>query len=111
MIQSLTRSSALVTGNWWRSLGIWVLLSFVPAFVLGVLVSILLTFWENQSGFAVIVLQGGFPALLVVPLSTIAQTLLYFDLRARREQYVSQIMGGAVEVPPAPGPEYFPHRC
>jgi hypothetical protein len=101
-IQSLARSSVLVTGNWWRSLGIWVLLSVVPAFVAGVLVSVLLALWEDPNGFAIIVLRGVFPALLVVPLSTIAQTLLYFDLRARRQRYISQIMGEGMEVPPAP---------
>jgi hypothetical protein len=107
-IQSLTRSSALVTGNWWRSLGIWILLSFAPAFVAGIAVTALLALWEDPNAFAVIVLRGVFPALLIVPLSTIAQTLLYFDLRARRERYISQIMGGGVEVPPAPKVELSP---
>jgi hypothetical protein len=106
--QSLSRSGALVTGNWWRSLGIWVLLSLAPSFIFGILVSILLASWEDPSGFAVIVLRGVFPALLLVPLSTIAQTLLYFDLRARREQYISRIMGGEGEIPYAPKPEYSP---
>ena len=107
-IQSLTRSSALVTGNWWRSLGIWILLSFAPAFVAGIAVTALLALWEDPNAFAVIVLRGVFPALLIVPLSTIAQTFLYFDLRARRERYISQIMGGGVEVPPAPKVELSP---
>jgi hypothetical protein len=106
--ESLSRSSALVTGNWWRSLGIWAVLSAAPAFVAGILVSVILALWEDSNGFAAIVLQGIFPALLVVPLSTIAQTILYFDLRARREQYIAQIMGGEVEVPPAPKLEYSP---
>jgi hypothetical protein len=108
VIQSLPRSSALVSGNWWRSLGIWVLLSLAPAFVLGIPVSFLLSLWEDPNGFAIIVLRGIFPALIVVPLSTVAQTLLYSDLRARRQQYISQIMGGGVEVPAAPKAEPAP---
>lgn len=107
--QSLSRSSALVSGNWWRSLGIWVLLTLAPPFIVGIPVSLILAFWEQPSGLGAIVFQGIFPALVVLPLSIIAQTLLYFDLCTRREQYVFQIMGGGEEVPFAPKPEYSPH--
>jgi len=106
-IQSLTRSSALITRNWWRSLGIWVLLSLVPSFVLAIPFSLMAS-WIDPGEFGAIVLQGILPAILVVPLSAIAQTILYFDLRARRERYISQITGAGVEVPPAPEPELSP---
>jgi hypothetical protein len=109
--QSLHRSSALVARNWWRSLGIWALLDLVPALIVGSPVFILITSWGDPGGSAAIILQRVLslsPALVVFPLSKIAETLLYFDLLTRREQYTSQIMGGGMEVPLASHPEYSP---
>jgi hypothetical protein len=109
--QSLARSSALVTGNWWRTLGVCILPAIAPTIVVGIPVLVALAFWGDPAGFVATVLQrvvSMSPTLVIVPLATIAQTLLYFDLRARRERYISQIMGGAVEVPPPLRPEYAP---
>ncbi len=107
LTQSLRRSSELVAGNWWRAFGIWALFTTATA-IAGSAFRTLLIPLEQPDGIYTVILQVVFPALLFAPLATIAHTLLYFDLRARREQYISQIMGGGVGIPPAPGPEYSP---
>jgi hypothetical protein len=110
--QTFPRSSDLVTGNWWRGFGIWVLLTLVPV-VAGPPIVILFMFWGRLGGFEAVVFQSVFPALIIAPLSTIAQTTLYFDIRVRRERYSPDIMAGELgpespEAPAAVRPEHVP---
>ena len=96
---AIKRSWNLVQGNWWRTCGIFMaimlafigaaLIIFIPAGMF--LPAILLTF-----------LSAAFSAA-VTPLVTIAITVLYFDIRVRKEQYNHDDL--ARELGEAPGME------
>ena len=77
-IDALSRSSALVRGNWWRVLGILLVLFLIVLII------------RNASFY----LRGGAPVIatiivviLAFPIATIGMTLLYYDLRVRKEGY------------------------
>ena len=78
-LAALARSSDLVRGNWWRVFGILLLIVILLAIANGIAYGIL----------GLITLVG--PLLIVViavlfaPVMTITQTLLYHDLRVRRD--------------------------
>ena len=84
-LDALKRSQELVKGNWWRVFGIgvvFVLLGIallIPAIIVSVIV-----------GFANTVLSNvvlGVAVALVTPVLYIGSTLLYIDLRVRKEGY------------------------
>lgn len=103
---AIKRSWNLVQGNWWRTCGIFMaimlafigaaLIIFIPAGMF--LPAILLTF-----------LSAAFSAA-VTPLVTIAITVLYFDIRVRKEQYnhddLARELGEVPGIEDAAGPEY-----
>jgi hypothetical protein len=89
--EAVGRSAFLVTGFWWRTFGIMVViavLEFILSFILGF-----------SAGIAILVLPGidmltkelavnvvaGILGSLVLPLVPIGYTLLYVDLRVRKE--------------------------
>ena len=82
---ALRRSQELVKGNWWRVFGIgvgFVLLGIallIPAIVASVIVGFINAVLSN------VVL--GVAVALVTPVLYIGSTLLYIDLRVRREDY------------------------
>ena len=75
---ALDGSASLVVGQWWRTLGIVLVisLSVLPASI----------FTANPGALPVLVAAtvGSLLLALVLPFVIIAQTLLYFDLKARR---------------------------
>ena len=73
---ALARSSELVQDNWWRVFGILLLIGILSAIVNGILSAAL-----GQIPYAGSVVA----AVLLAPVMIIAQTLLYHDLRVRRE--------------------------
>ena len=84
-LDALKRSQELVKGNWWRVFGIGVVLILlgiallIPAIIASVIV-----------GFASAVLANvalGVAVALVTPVLYIGSTLLYIDLRVRKEGY------------------------
>jgi uncharacterized membrane protein YesL len=82
---ALRRSHELVKGNWWRVFGIgvvFVLLGIallIPAIIASVIVGFINDVLSN------VVL--GVAVALVTPVMYIGSTLLYIDLRVRREGY------------------------
>ena len=68
---ALSRSSELVHDNWWRVLGILLAVGIVVA-----IINIILAF---------IPILGTLASILTTPVFFIAHTLLYYDLRVRRE--------------------------
>lgn len=105
-IVALGRSWALVRGNWWRTfrLGLVFLLLVVAG---GFLLS--LPGWAvghaNATLGDILRALGG---VFVAPIGYIGATLIYFDLRARKEGLtLSRLvleLGGAPQGPPAEGP-------
>ena len=81
---ALSYSADAVAGRWWRTLGmaiiLWIIVQ-VPASVIGGFV-----------GFAPVLIAGTASAVVtaaILPIGVIAMTLLYLDLKARRETDVS----------------------
>ncbi len=110
--EGLKRSSALVSGHWWRSFGFFLLISVLPSLILGLAVRAILSA-ASVGGFAGTVVQGLIPGLFTTPLSAVSMTILYFDLRARKLPPSPQPAAGEADVPPfgapaPPGPEPDP---
>ena len=93
-IGSLQRSFALVRGSWWRVFEVAVMLSLI-ALGLAVLITIPIAIFsflagtDLASGLATFSLSLGstIVGILVPPVVFIAWTLLYYDMRVRREEY------------------------
>jgi hypothetical protein len=88
-IRGLGRSWNLVSGQWWRTFGIllivWIMQLIITygLVILFGLIAALVTTGDFQ--LAVAQVGGTLLSALVSPIATIAITLLYFDLRVRKE--------------------------
>ncbi|MHB8508178.1 MAG: hypothetical protein ACYDGR_05940 [Candidatus Dormibacteria bacterium] len=100
---SFHRSSTLVRGSWWRVFGI--------LFLVGILVALLGSVVGLVAGFLgavapadyrrlVSALLGTLATSVVLPLPALVSTLLYLDLRVRKEQLDLQVMAGQSGAPP-----------
>jgi len=78
------RSAHLVAGSWWRVLGIWLMLG-----LLGVVPQVIISPAASLSPVLVSALATAAVAALALPFVAIGQTLLYFDLTARKEADVT----------------------
>ena len=93
-LKSLGRSLELVRGNWWRVLGVGLVLSLV-ALGLGIVVALpvavasVVASADASSTVSVVLLELGrvAVAIAVTPVLFIAWTLLYYDIRVRNEEY------------------------
>lgn len=82
---ALARSSALVKHNWWRAFGITLLFGMIASTISSVL--------------AVIPILGAIAgALLSVPIAVIGITLLYYDLRVKKEGYTTDTLANELEL-------------
>lgn len=80
--EALSKSAAVVIGSWWRTLGIYVaiwLCAVAPAVFVFLVVALAPIAISSTATAAV--------DALVLPFFTVAVTLLYFDLKARKESY------------------------
>ena len=93
-IGSLRRSFALVRGSWWRVLGVALTFSLV-GFGLAIVVTIPLAIISMVASAdatagvvtALVVLGQVIVGIVVPPVLFIAWTLLYYDMRVRKEEY------------------------
>jgi hypothetical protein len=108
--RAISRSGGLVRGSWWRvfaiTAGVYLTLGIIEIAIDAGLSPAL------RSATVYIVMQVVI-ALLIIPFSVTVDTLLYFDLRIRKEQYtvdkMADEMGEEVPVPlPAAQPEQSP---
>ena len=82
---ALRRSSALVKQSWWRVLGIMLLFGLIAGAISGVL--------------GIIPVLGSIVgAILSAPVAIIGSTLLYYDLRVRKEGYSLEVLAGELAV-------------
>jgi hypothetical protein len=113
---ALKRSFALVQGRWWATFGRLVVSYILVTVVTGVLSVVLLApaIWAvDDTSFGALVLEhlANFAvSLLTTPFLAAVITLVYFDLRVRKEGFdlalLAERMGGA----PAEGPAPFASR-
>ncbi len=100
-LDALGRSWQLVRGSFWRVLGTVILISllvqilvFIPGLIFGI--GINAVFSDPLRDFAIrqslSTLVGYISQMLFLPISIIAYTLLYYDLRVRKEGYDLQLL-------------------
>ena len=119
--KALGRSYDLIKGRWWATLGrfaVAALLTFAVAFVIGAIVgvgggSVGSTHVAAGSGsFGNVVLQGILQCaanIIVLPFWAAVATVVYFDLRVRKESFdPSRPAPGAGPEPQAPAPPPAP---
>ena len=82
---ALSRSSALVKESWWRVLGIMLLFGLIAGAISGVLGMIP-------------VLGSIVGAILSALVAIIGSTVLYYDLRVRKEGYSLEVLAGELGV-------------
>ena len=87
-LSAVARSWDLVSGAWWRTFGLLLLIGLI----LGVL--------QSAIGFllsALPAVEALVTSLIVLPLSLIGNLLIYMDLRARKQTYRTEDLAGELE--------------
>jgi hypothetical protein len=128
-LKALGRSYQLVKGRWWRTL--WALfLSFLVASLAGGFVVVVLSLPllavspDSPGGVAITALANTVSSVIFLPFQAAVLTVVYFDLRGRREGLDLTAIGAQLGVPPSdqsparaiqggfvppqPGPTYHP---
>ena len=82
---ALSRSSGLVKKNWWRVLGIMLVVALISGAISAILGMI-------PTVGAII------GSILVTPIYAIANTLLYYDLRVRKEEYSLEALASELHI-------------
>ena len=82
---ALSRSSALVKKNWWRVLGITLVVALISAAI-----SLILGMIPTVGAILA--------SILVTPIYMIASTLLYYDLRVRKEGYSLEALASELHI-------------
>ena len=97
-VSALARSYRLVKGSWWRVFGILLVVGLV-ALGLGILVnipfmvsSLIAGNVASELGLALQYLGALVVELVIAPVVFIAGTLLYYDLRLRKEEYSFSVL-------------------
>ena len=106
---ALKRSRQLVKGRWWPTVGVLVLMTILSGIVSAVFLGLfagVVSVSDNEVAAAVAdaVAQTASSAL-TTPLSAAVLTVLYFDLRVRKEGFDLELMARrlGVDAPAAPG--------
>jgi hypothetical protein len=103
VLRGFTRSWRLVSGSWWRVFGIGLLVIILVGIVQGVLSSLLgALFLGHGSDPQFIFLRqalGGILGIFVQPITLAALTLLYYDLRIRKEGFDLELAAQSMDHP------------
>ena len=94
-IEAMSRSAGLVTGSWWRVFGIglvFIIMMFVAQLVIGIPISFIATGVGGEADDVIQAIGSGIGSILIFPFMWIGITLLYYDLRLRREEFNIDIM-------------------
>jgi hypothetical protein len=95
-IRGLARSWALTRGSFWRTLWLWLLLLLITGIASAVLTFAVQTplssFGSTAYQLTVRTIIGAVIGVLVSPITLIASTLYYYDLRIRREAYDLELL-------------------
>jgi hypothetical protein len=90
-VNALGRSWQLVEGRWWRTVGIFLVVVIMTTLALaimgatgGAIIGLVPGLSDDLRG-ALVQVTGSLSGALVLPVSYIAITLMYYDLRVRRE--------------------------
>jgi hypothetical protein len=112
---ALGRSRRLVRDRWWPTFGIIVLailLTYVISLIVGGLSGALIggaTSGSSSIGGIVIAIIGGtLSRMLTTPFTAAVLTVLYFDLRVRKEGFDLQLLAERIGLAPRPRGEFRP---
>lgn len=103
---ALGRSNKLVQGRWWATAGVllvsYVLVGIVSAIVQGLLSAVAALPSHPSVVLAVVVatLSGTVGAVISNPFRAAVTTILYYDLRVRKEGYDLQVLADQLGLPP-----------
>lgn len=95
-LSALARSMAHVHKHWWRVFGITLVISLIFAFI-AIVLSLIFMLILREVGQVIV-------QILVMPISFIITTLLYFDIRVRKEGYKPSDLAAALEIGKETGP-------
>ena len=93
-ISALGRSYGLVKGTWWRVFGIGVVfvLVLITLSIVGGIPALVVASINPVTG----ALLSAVVSSLILPVFLIGRTLVYFDLRARKERYTLEVLASEV---------------
>lgn len=80
--EAISRSSNLVKGDWWRVLG-YIIIMIIISFIIGIGAGILMRLLPAVISNFIWAMVN----ILIFPITTIIMTLIYWDLRVRKEGY------------------------
>jgi hypothetical protein len=111
---ALKRSRQLVKGRFWPTVGVLALVAIltgiVQAIFLGVLTGLVSVTGNEVAGALADAVGQTVSSALTTPLSAAVLTVLYFDLRVRKEGFDLELLARRLGVDPGPsaGPEILP---
>jgi hypothetical protein len=105
--KALGRSYRLVTDNWWRTFGallVGVLFIALFEFLIGLVGGLADGVAEDsvEAWFAIIDVLGGLATVITAPLQAAIITVIYFNLRVRKEGLDVQMLAQGIEGVPVP---------
>ena len=107
--KALGRSRALVQGFWWRAFAIAILGYLLTGLLSGVISGLVVGVTTVSSGEATLagivvsIVSGTVSKVLTTPFVAAFITVLYFDLRVRKEAFDLQLLAQRIGVEPPPG--------
>jgi hypothetical protein len=112
---ALKRSHGLVGSRWWPTAGVLIVSELMAAILGGAVQALLVGVFLSGSSIVVVILivslAAAISAILVRPFVSSIRTVLYYDLRVRKEGYDLELLAEQLGIPPSemppaqPGPE------
>jgi len=98
---ALRRSFGLVKGRWWPTFGtvlvMNIIVGVISSIIVGILTATLIASTASEATAAVIsTIANTLSAVVTLPISAAVLTVLYFDLRVRKEGYDLQLLARGV---------------
>jgi uncharacterized membrane protein len=106
--KALGRSRELVRGRWWRTFLLLVVATLLISVITSVISGLIdaLVFAGDSNVVEVLLVTavaGTLAALVTTPFGAAYHTVLYFDLRVRKEAFDLRLLAGQIGVSPPPG--------
>jgi hypothetical protein len=109
--RALGRSRRLVKGRWWPTAGVILVATIMVSLIAGALAALLgaIAGVSDQSSVLLAVvtvaLAGAIGGIITEPFRAAAVTVLYYDLRVRREGYDLHVLADQLGLPPSSLPD------